>query len=347
MKYICLAPLAALSLTACASLGGSNAPLRQNIDAEKPDASQHLALEIYGALETAKSRQCKYSHFRDKAETEQKVRNVAIIGGAIGLSAATVFRGDKNSLKTAGFITGLTTFIDKAIPLDGRIAAAKNAVANYNNLLATGNEILKRDVDEDDQILLGYLITIDSHINTAQEIGVKSTSVVCARNETTDACAQRKSDAILNVQKNISDRDVAIKAAQAAQATAKAAKDALESLHGAIRRTVQVIDYKGASGVAVVVDSSVVSAGVKVAAPASAGPPGGYYPGPAASGYSALRSSTIEEAIANLKQDVQRVKDFTASVDYVALLAEVKAEAPGADPPAKTTGKATTGNSGG
>jgi hypothetical protein len=341
MRNIYLAPLAALSLTACASLGSSVKPQRPNIEATKPDGNNPLKLELYNDLLNAKGQQNHYAHFRGRLETEQTVRNVAIIGSAIGLSAATVFRGDKNSLKTAGFITGLTTFVDKAIPLNGRIAAARSAVDNYNNLLATGNEILKRNVDEDNKDLNNYINKIDNDVRAAQSIDRKPESVGCGRNESTDACAERKSGAILKAQKNTSDLDAAIKAAQAAQATAKAAKDALESLHGAIRHTDLKINEKAASGVAVVVDSSVISAGVKVV---TASMPKEFTSSP--QNVCPAPMSNIEEAIAKLKQDVQEVKDFTASVDYVALLAEVKAEAPGADPPAKTPGKATTGNSG-
>jgi hypothetical protein len=319
-----------------------------------------LDQQVSVALQTAQDQQGAYLELRNKLTGEQKVRDIAILLTTAGVGATSIFRGDANSLKFAGFLGGAATFYDKSVPLSARIAAAQSAVDNYNNLILVGDAALgdagtPAVLDDDARkfrtsstALLQILDEADQMIKdhkayAASACGRKAAST-CAKDEVTKA--NKDADDLATLKASVA----------TGRTTLTRGNDALKALVGipmAINAASVAIDKTAYSGVAFTVDPTAISGGLTaVKAPGTASPGG-------AKGGLELQQIQMQllqvdactsgktlscenQAVLAAIKEEQTILDRT---DYPGLLALIKATAPAAQPaPAAKTG-ATGGGS--
>jgi hypothetical protein len=338
MKYLSLV-LVGLALSGCALEQSKVTPLQVPVaDAGvSVDVTTHpLQKQAVENLKLAATRQGLMVKEYNNLDQEQHVRDVAILGADVGLSATAIFRGDVNSLKWAGAILGLGTYYDKAIPLSVRIAAAQSGIQNYNSLILAGNVAISNDLDADKGDLDRTIEPLNLEIAVANGYvkqqsnqpapnpckGSATQQATCLRSQL--AAAQKTTRDVIALQASIA-------AATTTQTNGQAAQKAVRAIPLDIASTTLAIDNAAEKGLAFTVDASTIATPFSaVAAPkaANALPPAGEQGPP-----------DIEAVDATLKADTASLQAILDRVDYVSIDTAIKSAAP--PTPSSTPSKST------
>ena len=337
MKSVLAATCTSVMLCGCAMMPSTVTPLKVTVYqptlTDMPAGS--LKLQTYNNLSAAATRRDLYTQEYTNLNNEQHVRDAAILAASIGLSATTVFRGDVNNLKFAGFLLGLTTFYDKAIPLSTRIASAQSAFYNYDTLIESGNYALGDDLDGDKIALDNGNLQLSVELDVAGQLvkqysgGAKAQST-CAIPATQVACLK---DQLSGAQQNIVDivtLQASINAGNTALTSGKAARQALVSIPLVVTSTADSIDKTAWSGIAFTVDQTLLGQGFTASAPAKAPAPGegAHDITPPAPGGAAPTPTPLAAENTKLVTATKVVQAILNRVDYVSLAAQIKASAP-------------------
>ncbi len=338
------------TVVACSLLLGGCALFPSAVDLPKvsvvspTSGAGPISSQLSTKLTTAAGRRDKYVTEYDNLNTEQHVRDGAILATSVGLSSTAVFRGNANSLKWAGFLVGLTGFYDKAIPLGSRINAARTAVFNFNTMISVGNEALAFNLDsdaagfdQDDGALANELAAAkqmlkDHKAPAAKPCAANVDQLTCIGDQLKDAQAD---------QANASRLQAAIDTGGTTLTNGKAAAQAIRSLPPAVDTTSTAIETTAISGLAIIVDPSALT-GFQAAPPPKT-PASSTTPSlPAGAGRPAANPTDLAGEIVLLQTKIDAVQGRLTAFDYVNLLTRLKASAPAtpAAPPATQGGGA-------
>jgi hypothetical protein len=365
-------------LSGCALLPSAVKPVRvatvPAVVDPHPLVQPVLAPQIRSSLSFAHARQELYLRDYNRLIKEQGWRDGAILAAGVGLSATAIFRGDANSLKAAGFFSGLSTFYDKVVPLKDRIAAANTTFNNFNALFIAGNNLLYHAIDVDAKSLNDDGVAVKAEIAKADDLLSQSANALAtacpgapastpapttkALKAQLTAVEQQATTAVncLNYQAKLTKSATAltntVAAAQTSLDASVKATNALAQAPQVVLATTNAIDNQGRTGVALSFDGATAGGGF-TAAPAPKATGGGAAQGkpPLVATGQATPPATLGPDPAALDAEAITLKLKTATlqamldtVDYVALVQAIADTAPKAATPPPTPAPAAKTN---
>ena len=345
MRNVAVIVLGSMLLPGCAMLPSRVQPLEVAVaPPSNPNApSNSLEGQVVANLAFAAGRRSQYIAEYTNLSNEQRLRDASILAASVGLSSETVFRGDANTLKFAGFFVGLTNFYDKAVPLSGRIAAAQSGYTNFNTLIQVGNTVLVNDLDADKSSLQTANVDLSSAIDYANQLikNVKpATATACAPAVTAQACIQSQLDAQQTRVAAITKLQVSVSTATTTLAAGKAAYQALVNIPADVTATADTIDNVAWAGIAFTVDQTTLTQGFSAASAKPAAVPAKPQGVAQLLGAPPDPNKDLSDANDDVVLKTAAIQAILNRVDYAGLDSRIKAAAP--PTPGSAAGSATT-----